>query len=358
MAGTTGDMTNYTGVDTMSIPQKKLPLVETHPELAKQWSSRNTKQPEEVFFGSDKKVWWICEEGHEWEASPNSRTNRKSGCPYCSGRFAISGINDLSTTHPHLVAEWSDKNSISPDKIKAGMNKKVWWVCAEGHEWEASPNNRTNGRTNCPVCAGQQIIHGFNDLATKHNILVSEWSIKNEIPPELVTLGSGKKVLWVCDKGHEWEAVVKDRTRKNKPTGCPKCACIGTSKPERTLIELLSDTYTVQPQHPIYYENNKRIIVDGLVISNDTKYVVEYDGEYWHTGLLLRDTYKTNILLNMGYHVIRIRENNRNPAEKMNINHPHFLQIDYEYTREHSQLEDVIAQIIDYIGVDTVPTVV
>ena len=45
---------------------------------------------------SHKKVWWKCSKGHEWQAVVASR-NRGSGCPYCSGRKAISGINDLET---------------------------------------------------------------------------------------------------------------------------------------------------------------------------------------------------------------------------------------------------------------------
>jgi hypothetical protein len=36
-----------------------------------------------------KKVWWICENGHEWDARVVNRT-RGSGCPRCAGRYAAS----------------------------------------------------------------------------------------------------------------------------------------------------------------------------------------------------------------------------------------------------------------------------
>ena len=32
--------------------------------------------------GSGKKVWWLCKDGHEWQAIINHR-NRGSGCPIC-----------------------------------------------------------------------------------------------------------------------------------------------------------------------------------------------------------------------------------------------------------------------------------
>ena len=41
---------------------------------------------------------------------------------------------------------------------------------------------------------------------------------------EYVTLrpGSGKKVWWKCPEGHEWEAVIANRTKRR--SGCPFCA--------------------------------------------------------------------------------------------------------------------------------------
>ena len=51
-----------------------------------------------------------------------------------------------------------------------------------------------------------------NSLAEVHPELVSEWSEKNKIKPIEVSIGSHKKVIWRCKKGHEWEAAVKSRT--------------------------------------------------------------------------------------------------------------------------------------------------
>ena len=66
------------------------------------------------------------------------------------------------------------------------------------------------------------MIAGINDLATLEPLLVKQWSEKNKIKPTEVSIGSHKKVIWRCEKGHEWEAAVKSRTI-NK-TGCPYCS--------------------------------------------------------------------------------------------------------------------------------------
>lgn len=49
---------------------------------------------------TNKRVWWKCEEGHEWSGLIANRTRRGKadpGCPYCSGRKVLAGYNDLAT---------------------------------------------------------------------------------------------------------------------------------------------------------------------------------------------------------------------------------------------------------------------
>ena len=130
--------------------------------------------------------------------------------------------NSLATVHPELVAEWSEKNlPLTPDSITFGSNKKVWWKGACGHEWEISIKARSSGEK-CPICSGARVIAGINDLAILEPLLVKQWSKKNKIKPTEVSIGSHKKVIWRCEKGHEWIATVKSRTI-NK-TGCPYCS--------------------------------------------------------------------------------------------------------------------------------------
>ena len=82
-------------------------LFTTNPELKKAWDfDKNTISPLEVTAGSHKKAWWICSKGHSWTADIGSRS-KGSGCPYCSGRLAVSGVNDLATIYPNISLEWN-----------------------------------------------------------------------------------------------------------------------------------------------------------------------------------------------------------------------------------------------------------
>ena len=83
-------------------------LAEVHPELVSEWSEKNlTLTPDNITFGSNKKVWWRSACSHEWQASVKARSNGEK-CPICSGARVIAGINDLATLEPLLVKRIND----------------------------------------------------------------------------------------------------------------------------------------------------------------------------------------------------------------------------------------------------------
>ena len=154
-------------------------LASDYPELAEQWNyDRNgALTPWDVTIGSGKKVWWKCSLGHEWEATIGSRTYQSNGCPYCAGKKAWPGFNDLASQRPDLAAEWNDKKNgtLTPQMVTVGSNKKIWWKCSLGHEWEAAISARTGKSNGCPYCAGLYAWPGFNDLATKRPDVAADW---------------------------------------------------------------------------------------------------------------------------------------------------------------------------------------
>ena len=92
-------------------------LAEVHPELITEWSEKNLPlTPDDITFGSNKKVWWKGTCGHEWQTSVKARSNGEK-CPICSGARVIAGINDLATLEPLLVKRWSKKNKIKPKQL-------------------------------------------------------------------------------------------------------------------------------------------------------------------------------------------------------------------------------------------------
>jgi Probable Zinc-ribbon domain len=204
-------------------------LAFARPELAAEWhlTKNGTVLASEVISGTAKKAWWLGECGHEWEASVSSRSGKQNvGCPFCSNVRTLKGFNDFESEHPELAAEWhpTKNTAFLPDMLTSGSPKKVWWLCPEGHEWEAKVVSRVSQHVACPVCSNLKLLSGFNDLATVNPAAVSEWHpTKNEgLPPSDVIYSSDRRVWWLCENEHEWEAPVKSRM---KETGvyCPVC---------------------------------------------------------------------------------------------------------------------------------------
>lgn len=246
------------------------------PELAKEWhpTKNGTLTPEQVTHGSNKKVWWRCTKGHEWQTSVWSRIQGHN-CPYCSGFYPIVGETDLATVNPDLAAEWhpTKNGDLTPQDVTAGNGKKVWWQCANGHEWKAAIYSRSSGN-GCPYCSGRFVIPGETDLATKRPELVKEWHpTKNgDLTPDMVSYGSGKKVWWVCSKGHEWQALVS--TRFNG-CGCP--VCFGeaqTSFPEQAVLYYFKKI-TVAESRNTEFGKEIDVWLPNLRVG------IEYNG-YWH----------------------------------------------------------------------------
>ena len=195
----------------------------SNPAAAKQWhpTKNGNLRPENVTPRTSKQVWWHCPKGHEWQAIVRHR-NEGSGCPYCSGRLATKE-NNFASKFPDAARLWhpSKNGELAPTDITPRASKKVWWQCSEGHEWEAAVSNVSQAR-GCPVCMNKIIVDD-NSLATLHPKIAKEWNYKRNkhLTPESIGSGSGKKVWWICEKGHEWKATVVSRTTLS--TQCQSC---------------------------------------------------------------------------------------------------------------------------------------
>ena len=209
-------------------------LKEQYSELVKEWhpTLNGELTPQDISHGSNKKVWWVCSQGHSYDMSPNNKLKydcrtkrfRVVECPYCTGNRILKGYNDISTTHPEIFEEWDiENNYLDPFTIGAGSHLKVNWKCSKGHRWSAKVESRTRLGRSCPYCSGKKVLAGFNDLGTLNPKLAQEWhpSKNGELTPKDVTLNTHKKYWWVCDKGHEWQISPHNR---NFGTNCPFCS--------------------------------------------------------------------------------------------------------------------------------------
>ena len=128
-------------------------LAEVRPELVSEWSEKNLPlTPDNITFGSNKKVWWKGTCGHEWQTSVKARSNGEK-CPICSGARVIAGINDLATTDSQLLSEWDyEQNKLKPTEVSRTSAKRAWWKCRHGHSWNMKINERTILNKGCRFC--------------------------------------------------------------------------------------------------------------------------------------------------------------------------------------------------------------
>ena len=118
------------------------------------WEKNGDVDPSKVPTGSHRKLWWKCNKGHSWQAITFNRARGGTGCPVCYGRKVQVKYNDLATVNPKLASEWhpTKNGDLKPTDVTRCSNRKVWWKCEKGHEWQAIVNSRTQGH-GCPHCA-------------------------------------------------------------------------------------------------------------------------------------------------------------------------------------------------------------
>lgn len=287
---------------------------------------------DKITTGSNKKIWWKCNNGHEWKAGVKGRSNGK-GCPYCSGRFAIKGVNDLQAVNPALAEEWNyeKNNGLIPSEVLPNSGKKVWWICQNGHEWQTAVYHRSRG-AGCPYCGGKKVLKGFNDLQTVNPTLAEEWNYEKNsgLTPADVMPNSRKKVWWRCRKGHEWQQKIYHR---NNGVNCPVCSSErNTSFPEFALFYYINKVG--EEVFHSYKENGYEL--DIYIPSR--KIAVEYDGFFWHKKKTKKDREKNRLCKRDGIKIYRIREG---------LSSLNDISIDYVISKDNRKdLEKIITDVI------------
>ena len=263
------------------LPTESNNLAVLFPVLINEWytTKNGNLKPEQFLPYSEKKVWWICQFGHEWEMQIDWRTKQKFKCPYCSGK-RVSNTNNLAVRFPELIKEWDySLNNVSPNEVTCGTHRKVWWKCQYGHSWQAVIYTRIKG-VGCPYCTGKLASPERNLLALFPDLAKEYHPTKNDCTPDQLPFGSDKRVWWICKEGHEWETSVNGRT--SKLTGCPLCCWVHTSI-EKVIEEKLGLT-----------KFNKKALINcgyqpDFKLTDDL--YMNVDGLYWHSDLYKENNY-------------------------------------------------------------------
>lgn len=311
-------------------------------------NEKENLDPKKILQGSHKKVHFKCPNcGRKW-ISEVRYGYKYNGCTVCSKKTKVEHwmekrlkkTKSLLETNPELLKEWdyveNKREGLDPNYLTKGSNKEAYWICPLGHKYKAIISNRALKKTGCKYCSGQAVLTGFNDLQSQLPELAKEWSSKNEILPNEVTLNSKRKVFWICPFGHEdYLMSVKERKRGQ---GCPICAKQSqTSFPEQAIYYYIKKIYPDTINR--YIQDRKEI--DIFIPSKQIG--IEYNGYFSHKGKHEKDINKKNFFKSQNINLIVVKEY-KNDDEKKDADFYIYERVTYK------TLDKLIRNILEYIS--------
>jgi len=196
--------------------------------------------------------------------------------------------NPYSLGNIQLYLENNDKTFyLCDDNVYKDSQKKLKFHCTVCDEYFLMSWDYVLRGIGCSVCSGQKVGERTN-LGYLRSDLAEEWSPRNKLRPNEVTLGSNKKVWWICSEcGHEWKASVTNRT--NVGSGCPECAeKQSESKVANRLKEYCKEFYNAETEYSELtnpetgrYLRYDIYIPDGFYVEVQGRQHFKYV-PYWH----------------------------------------------------------------------------
>ena len=221
-------------------------LATTHPHLIKEWSSLNDKQLNCLTNKSSYKAWWkcnVCSETYQ-QVIKDKLTSKKS-CPYCRKIKVLKDFNDLATTHPWLIKEWSTLNDRESCTIMSNSNYRAWWKCSacKGEYQQTVKKKILMKESCCPYCQNNEVLKGFNDLETTHKHLMNEWDYLNNIllaDPTAINEKYQQTVWWICkeNSNHRYKLKINEKIKYEKRSLISCSICKGLRRKQEHFVRL------------------------------------------------------------------------------------------------------------------------
>ncbi|MDD4931690.1 MAG: zinc-ribbon domain-containing protein [Candidatus Colwellbacteria bacterium] len=246
-------------------------------------------------------------------------------CPYCSSKklcdsdHCVICFNRSFASHKQSKY-WSRENNISPREVLKSSNNTYYFECECGHTFENNLGNIIKGQW-CPYCAipAKRLCDNECEQCFKRSFASHEksryWSKKNIVLPRQVLRSTHNKYIFDCvECGNEFSQELHSTVQGQ---WCGFCKNKTEGKFKLWLETLVNIKYVSQPRYD-WCKNDKgnKLPFDFEVIYNDTKFIVEIDGDqhfkdidHWKSlseVISENDRFKSDRALENGYNVIRI----------------------------------------------------
>ena len=240
--------------------------------------------PKDISYGSNARVWWRCKHNHSWQTSITHRTHDNTGCSKCNNQTSFAEQTILyyaKQCFSTVINRYSDlgfeldiyipsiqtaieydgliyhkhKSKIEKNKNRQCKNSGITLIrireeglceysdCVCIFRKNSKDINNFNTilkklfdylnidnvdidifRDYSKILGNYKTLFLENSLSVKRPKIAAEWhpTLNGKLKPENFSYGSNHVVWWRCDKGHEWQASVKDRSRNKH--NCPYCS--------------------------------------------------------------------------------------------------------------------------------------
>jgi hypothetical protein len=183
-----------------------------------------------------------------------------------------------------------------------GFRKKLIITCRVHGDFEQTPMMHYRSEYGCRKCAIDSITYTIEDLVKNGERVHG----KKFDYSKAVVNGNKKKVIIICDKGHEFVQRPNDHTQGR---GCNICSeMLVTSKGEKDLCDFVSSIYNGK-----IIENSRNVIkpLEIDIYLPDLNIAIEYNGLYRHSETHKSVKYHYNkwkLCLDIGIRLIHIWE--------------------------------------------------
>lgn len=240
----------------------------------------NTKEPKDVSYRSEEKIYFKCINGNENHLSEEKYINHITDrglsscqCAQCNsfGQYIIDTFGS-----GYLENIWDyNKNIVSPFAISRCSATKVWIKCTDikYHDSYFISCNKYYSGNRCPLCKRNSgKVHKNDSFAAKYPDIMNRWSTKNTLDPFNIS-PSTDKIIWLkcgCGKHDDYSTRVCNAVKASFM--CPSCVN------ESTTSRLQNKVYDFI-NNELMYKVDRESECKMNMINPDTGRSLPYDNE-------------------------------------------------------------------------------